>query len=52
MGIYATRFSNRVHNLVLNICDTNKVKQRGVNVVVLTKSKGTSAKCNDIYKKS
>ena len=51
-GTYIMRFSNKVHNLVLNIYNTNKVEQGSINVVVLIKSKGTSVKYNDIYGKS
>jgi hypothetical protein len=46
------RFSNRVHNLVLNIYNTDKVEWGGVNVVILTRSKGISIKCNNIYRRS
>jgi hypothetical protein len=46
------RFSNKVYNLVLNIYDTNRIKQEGVNVIILIRSKGTSVKCNNIYKRS
>jgi hypothetical protein len=45
-------FSNRVYNLVLDIYNTNRVKWEGVDIVVLTRSKGTSTKCNNIYRKS
>jgi hypothetical protein len=52
MGIHAMRFSNRVHNLVLNIYNANRMEWEGVNIIVLTRSEGMSAKCNNIYRKS
>jgi hypothetical protein len=52
MGTYIIRFSNKVYNLVLNIYNTNRIKQEGVNIIILIKSKGTSIKYNNIYKRS
>jgi hypothetical protein len=46
------RFSNKVYNLVLNICNTDRVEWKGVNIVVLIRSEGTSVKYNNIYKRS
>jgi hypothetical protein len=45
-------FSNRVHNLVLDIYNINKVEWEGADVIVLIKSKGISIKYNNIYRRS
>jgi hypothetical protein len=46
------RFSNKVHNLVLDIYNTNRVEWEGINIIILTRSKGISIKYNNIYRKS
>jgi hypothetical protein len=46
------RFNNRVYNLVPNLRNTDGVEWEGIDIIILTRSKSTSVKCNDIYKKS
>jgi hypothetical protein len=46
------RFSNKVYNLILNIYNTDRMEQEGVNIIILIRSKGISVKYNNIYKKS
>jgi hypothetical protein len=45
------RFSNRVYYTVPDICDTDYVKLKSVNIVVLTRSKSKSVKYNNIYRR-
>jgi hypothetical protein len=51
MGTHTIKISNGVYNLIPNIYNTNGVKWKGVDVVVLTRSKGISIKYNNIYKR-
>jgi hypothetical protein len=46
------RFSNGVYNLVPNIYNTDGIEWEGIDVIILTRSKSMSVKCNDIYRKS